>query len=240
MYDFKYPFEDATKTTAYQSVSEIKKAFNDPIDKELENSRLISSSNRYLQPIDETPTFLEEQKFTGAEIGTAMHLVLQYYNYEGNKDLENLDQEIDQLVELGKLNSLMVPYLSKEALNWFVMSDFAKEFWKQPNKLHRESQFSSLVNASELFSDFSDPSAKILVHGTVDGYFEAKDGLVLFDYKTDFVDKTNEEQAIEKIKQKYTGQLRLYEQALNEMNNDKKVIGKYLILLDARKVVPVD
>ena len=240
LYDFKYPFEDATKTTAYQSVSEIKKAFNDPIDKELENSRLISSSNRYLQPIDETPTFLEEQKFTGAEIGTAMHLVLQYYNYEGNKDLENLDQEIDQLVELGKLNSLMVPYLSKEALNWFVMSDFAKEFWKQPDKLHRESQFSSLVNASELFSDFSDPSAKILVHGTVDGYFEAKDGLVLFDYKTDFVDKTNEEQAIEKIKQKYTGQLRLYEQALNEMNNDKKVIGKYLILLDARKVVPVD
>ena len=120
------------------------------------------------------------------------------------------------------------------------MSDFAKEFWKQPDKLHRESQFSSLVNASELFSDFSDPSAKILVHGTVDGYFEAKDGLVLFDYKTDFVDKTNEEQAIEKIKQKYTGQLRLYEQALNEMNNDKKVIGKYLILLDARKVVPVD
>ncbi|WP_278415954.1 helicase-exonuclease AddAB subunit AddA, partial [Lactobacillus taiwanensis] len=80
LYDFHYPFGDATKTTAYQSVSEIKKVFNDPMDTELENSRLISSSNRYLQPIDETPTFLEEQKFTGSEIGTAMHLVLQYYN----------------------------------------------------------------------------------------------------------------------------------------------------------------
>lgn len=240
LYDFKYPFEDATKTTAYQSVSEIKKAFNDPMDTELENSRLISSSNRYLQPIDETPTFLEEQKFTGAEIGTAMHLVLQYYDYEGNKDQENLEQEIEHLVELGKLNPLMVPYLSKEALNWFVMSDFAKEFWNQPQKLHRESQFSSLVNASELFSDFSDPAAKVLVHGTVDGYFETEEGLILFDYKTDFVDKTHEEQAIEKIRQKYTGQLRLYEQALNEMHENKKVIGKYLILLDARKVVPVD
>ena len=43
-----------------------------------------------------------------------------------------------------------------------------------------------------------------------------------------------------KIKQKYTGQLRLYEQALNEMTDSKKVIGKYLILLDAKKVVPVD
>ena len=240
LYDFYYPFGDATKTTAYQSVSEIKKVFNDPMDTELENSRLISSSNRYLQPIDETPTFLEEQKFTGAEIGTAMHLVLQYYNYEGSKNEKNLEEEIKKLVELGKLNPLMVPYLSKDALNWFVMSEFAKDFWKKPANLHRESQFSSLVNASELFNNFSDPAAKILVHGTVDGYFETDEGLILFDYKTDFVDKKHEEQAIKKIKQKYTGQLRLYEQALNEMTDSKKVIGKYLILLDAKKVVPVD
>lgn len=240
LYDFYYLFGDATKTTAYQSVSEIKKVFNDPMDTELENSRLISSSNRYLQPIDETPTFLEEQKFTGAEIGTAMHLVLQYYNYEGSKNEKNLEEEIKKLVELGKLNPLMVPYLSKDALNWFVMSEFAKDFWKKPANLHRESQFSSLVNASELFNNFSDPAAKILVHGTVDGYFETDEGLILFDYKTDFVDKKHEEQAIKKIKQKYTGQLRLYEQALNEMTDSKKVIGKYLILLDAKKVVPVD
>lgn len=240
LYIFEYPFADATKTTAYQSVSEIKKVFNDPMDTELENSRLISSSNRYLQPIDETPVFLEKQKFTGAEIGTAMHLVLQYYDYQGDKTEINLEQEIEELVELGKLNPLMVPHLSKEALNWFVMSEFAAEFWQKPEKLHRESQFSSLVNASELFNDFSDSAAKILVHGTIDGYFETDEGLILFDYKTDFVDKTHEEQAIDKIKQKYTGQLRLYEQALNEISENKKVIGKYLILLDARKVVPVD
>ena len=128
LYNFEYPFSDATKTTAYQSVSEIKKVFNDPMDTELENSRLISSSNRYLQPIDETPVFLEKQKFTGAEIGTAMHLVLQYYDYQGDKTKLNLDKEIEELVELGKLNPLMVPHLSKEALNWFVMSEFAAEF----------------------------------------------------------------------------------------------------------------
>ena len=240
LYNFEYPFSDATKTTAYQSVSEIKKVFNDPMDTELENSRLISSSNRYLQPIDETPVFLEKQKFTRAEIGTAMHLVLQYYDYQGDKTEINLEQEIEELVELGKLNPLMVPHLSKEALNWFVMSEFAAEFWQKPEKLHRESQFSSLVNDSELFNDFSDSAAKILVHGTIDGDFETDEGLILFDYKTDFVDKTHEEQAIDKIKKKYTGQLRLYEQALNEISENKKVIGKYLILLDARKVVPVD
>ncbi|WP_201726742.1 hypothetical protein, partial [Lactobacillus helveticus] len=62
--------------------------------------------------------------------------------------------------------------------------------------------------------------------------------IILFDYKTDHVNKTNIDKSIELIKEKYTGQLRLYEQALNEFS-EKKVIGKYLILLDAKQVVEV-
>ncbi|MDN6040188.1 MAG: hypothetical protein L0I18_06570, partial [Lactobacillus sp.] len=104
--------------------------------------------------------------------------------------------------------------------------------------LKREVDFSSLLSARTLFKDFSDPDAKILVHGTIDGYFVAKNGIILFDYKTDHVNKTNIDKSIELIKEKYTGQLRLYEQALNEFS-EKKVIGKYLILLNAKQVVEV-
>lgn len=57
LYQYDYPFKDASETTAYQAVSEIKKAFNDPIDTELENSHLLTSTNRYLQPIDTKPNF---------------------------------------------------------------------------------------------------------------------------------------------------------------------------------------
>ena len=52
------------------------------------------------------------------------------------------------------------------------------------------------------------------------------------------MNKSNIDKSIELIKEKYTGQLRLYEQALNEFS-EKKVIGKYLILLDAKQVVEV-
>lgn len=239
LYEFSYPFEDATKTTAYQAVSEIKSAFNDPLDTELENAHTIPSTNRYLQPIDGTPTFLKEKSFTGAEIGTATHLLLQYYDYCGSKDENNLKNEIQKLVAIQKLNPDIVPYLDQDAINWFVMSDFAKPFWQNPNKLYRESEFSSLVNVKQVFGQFSDPADKILVHGTIDGYFEDKDGIVLFDYKTDHVDKTHLEQSIAKIKQKYTGQLRLYEMALNEMK-DVKVKSKFLVLLDAKKLVQLD
>ncbi|MBD5429370.1 helicase-exonuclease AddAB subunit AddA [Lactobacillus sp.] len=239
LYNFVYPFEDATKTTAYQAVSEIKSAFNDPLDTELENAHLIPSTNRYLQPIDGTPTFLKEKSFTGAEIGTATHLLLQYYNYRGSKDEKNLQEEIQKLIEIQKLNPDIIPSLNQEAINWFVMSDFAKPFWQNPDKLYRESEFSSLVNVNQIFNQFSDPADKILVHGTIDGYFEDSDGIILFDYKTDYVDKTNLEQSIAKIRQKYSGQLRLYELAINNMTN-LKVKSKYLVLLDAQKLVKLD
>ena len=190
-----------------------------------------------MQPIDTKPNFLYQTKFTGAEIGTATHLILQYYDYT-NDSADNLDQEIETLIEQKKLNPDIVSSLKKDQIDWFVHSDFAKAFWKETDNLKREVDFSSLLSARTLFKDFSDPVAEILVHGTIDGYFVAKNGIILFDYKTDHVNKSNIDKSIELIKEKYTGQLRLYEQALNEFS-EKKVIGKYLILLDAKQVVEV-
>ena len=90
-----------------------------------------------------------------------------------------------------------------------------------------------------MFNDFSDPNAKILIHGTIDGYFVEDDGIILFDYKTDHIDQHNLDLAIANIKQKYTGQLRLYERALNSFA-EKPVKHKYLILLDAEKIVEIN
>ena len=239
LYNFKYPFIDATHTTAYQAVSEIKRAFSDPDENELENARFVPSTNRYLQPIDATPSFLKKSNFTGAEIGTATHLLLQYYDYQGKKKRENLDEEIDKLIDLKKLNPDIVNFISKDAIEWFVNSEFAKPFWTKPQNLKREEEFSSLIEAKQIFDNFSDPSAKILVHGTIDGYYIEDDGVVLFDYKTDHIDKSHLEEEIENIKKKYQGQLKLYEAALNGFSK-KKVKAKYLVLLDIQKLVKLD
>ena len=239
LYDYDYPFRDASSTTAYQSVSEIKKAFNDPLETELENAHLLASTNRYLQPIETKPDFLFETKFTGAEIGTATHLLLQYYDYNQKGETEQLELEIKDLIKQDKLNPEIVPSINQQQINWFVHSDFAKPFWQNPAQLKREVEFSSLLSASTLFNDFSDPNAKILIHGTIDGYFVEDDGIILFDYKTDHIDQHNLDLAIANIKQKYTGQLRLYERALNSFA-EKPVKHKYLILLDAEKIVEIN
>ena len=143
-----------------------------------------------------------------------------------------------QLVKQNKLNSKIVASLNLQQINWFVHSEFAQKFWENPANLQREIEFSSLLPADVLFANFSDPDAKILIHGTIDGYFSEKDGIILFDYKTDHIDHSHLELAIAKIKQKYAGQLRLYERALNSFS-DQKVKAKYLILLDACQIVEV-
>lgn len=239
LYDFQYQFKDASQTTAYQAVSEIKKAFNDPDETELENSHLLKSTNRYLQPIDKQPKFLYNSGFTGAEIGTAMHLVLQYYDYHGDSSLEKLQAEIQDLVKKELLTAELAEKLNLDEIQWFVQSDFARPFWEDPDNLYREENFSSLLPARDLFENFSDPNAKILVHGTIDGYYLANNGIILFDYKTDHVNQNKLEESIEELKQKYTGQLRLYQQALDELGK-AKVKGKYLILLDCKQIVEVN
>ena len=63
--NFKYPHQAATQTTAYQSVSEIKRLFDDPDNVQLGNYSQVDSSQmikpgRYTQPSLATPTFVSE------------------------------------------------------------------------------------------------------------------------------------------------------------------------------------
>ncbi len=122
----------------------------------------MTSTNRYLQPIDTKPNFLYQTKFTGAEIGTATHMILQYYDYQGNGAEDQLEVEIQELIKQKKLNPEIVSSLKKDQIEWFVHSNFAEEFWQKPENLKREIDFSSLISAKTLFKNFSDPNAKIL------------------------------------------------------------------------------
>ncbi len=79
---------------------------------------------------------------------------------------------------------------------------------------------------------------KILVHGTIDGYYVTENGIILFDYKTDHVNPNKLDQSIADLKNKYQGQLRLYQRAL-EQATGQKVLKKYLILLSCQQIVEV-
>ncbi|MCG4778593.1 DUF2059 domain-containing protein, partial [Eggerthella lenta] len=74
----------------------------------------------------------------------------------------------------------------------FYQTELGRRVLAHTASLRREAPFSMLINAAQLFKNLADEKedAPVLIHGIIDGYFVGDDGLELFDYKTDHVDRS--------------------------------------------------
>ncbi len=74
----------------------------------------------------------------------------------------------------------------------------------------------------------------VMLRGVIDLYFEEDDGLVILDYKTDFVDENNKKEIIHKYKK----QIEFYADVLSKLTG-KKVKEKYLYLFGIDEQVSI-
>ncbi|GLB46032.1 ATP-dependent helicase/nuclease subunit A [Philodulcilactobacillus myokoensis] len=241
--DFQYPNQMATHTTAYQSVSEIKRLFDDPDNLELGNfngSLDPRKTNRYTTQNFNRPQFMQTVETPqSTDIGTATHLVLQKLNVEKPITLETVQQQINDLVK----NQLVTPEVAQKIdanhIMKFYQSSIGKIILKHPRSLHREVPFSLLISANRIFKDFRDPKPKVLIHGIIDGYLDLDDKVILFDYKTDYVRDAHDEMRINKIIKRYQGQVNLYGIALKRILH-RPVDQRYLYLLSIDRPIPLN
>ena len=240
--NYEYTDISSTVTTSYQSVSEIKRVFEDPDNRELQvldlSKNLSLSGNRMVGESLAKPVFLSEMtKVSPAEVGTATHLVMQLIDLSKEPTKEYLSDLIQSLVEKTVLKKEVADKIDKQLLLDFFETDFGQRLIKEHDLVKREQPFSLLLSASEIFANFEGKkSDRLLIHGIIDGYLETEEELILYDFKTDYVPKEAGEEEFQKIKQKYTGQLNLYRLALEEATG-KKVTQVKLILLKGQKIV---
>lgn len=236
--DFQYEHQDAVKTTAYQSVSEIKGLFADPDEEDLAPAKIIDRG-RYTSGQFKKPKFLaEEKKVSATDIGSATHLVLQKIAIDHVPMLEDFQALLQDLVTAKSIASEVAAKIDLNALVAFYQSDLGKMIVKHSDDIAREYPFSILAPANKLFKSVKDSQTsddKILVHGIIDGVIELNDGIIIFDYKTDNVTAKN---LSEKVHD-YSGQLNLYAKAISIIKN-KPVIGKYLYFLKINQVEKLD
>lgn len=166
------------------------------------------------------PEFLrqdEEQKITGAQKGTLVHMCMQRLN-------EKVDYDINKIREL--INDLMIRKIINEkeakAINPFKILEFTKtKIWQEVRKakeVYKEKPFYINIPAKEVYEE--DVQEEILVQGVIDLYYiDENDNLILVDYKTDFVEFEDE------LVSKYSRQLEFYQKALEEALG-KKVYKK--------------
>ena len=234
----KYPNESLTKTTAYQAVSDLKRAFDDPDNNMMQSLEIDwqdqapQGINRYVQGELKLPKFMTTKvKVSPAQVGTATHLLLQKLPLDDEVTLEELMQLLSQLVE----DKLITPEVAKEInlnqIKVFYTSDLGRKVLKNKDKVKRELPFAMIIPAGRLFSNVdNDVEQPILVHGIIDGLIELDDEVIIFDYKTDH--HTSEDKLIEN----YRGQLNLYAMAVESMLN-KKVSQKIIYSLDLGKSI---
>ncbi|MEG1415241.1 MAG: helicase-exonuclease AddAB subunit AddA [Clostridium sp.] len=214
-----YKYEDAAlaKVPSKLSVTEAKRIIN---------STQEESMNLLHSYVLKTPSFLkEEKKITGAERGTLMHFMMQKIPLKKDITKGELEEVLKDLVDrefITKEESEVINILS---ILRFLKSELGIRMMNS-NNIMREAPFHVKIPVSDIYSEYSNVNETIDIQGIIDCFFEEEDGLVLVDYKTDYVTDDN----ISSIKEKYRVQIDLYARAL-EMQTGKRVKEKYLYLL---------
>lgn len=254
--NFEYPYTATTQTTAYQSVSEIKSAFSDPDQFELnllslpeaqsqQKPQSTPASGRFFATDYGQPKFLTAgQKVTAAQIGTATHLLLQRLNLKQAVTLASLQNTCQRLVQEQLLTSELADKIDLQAILDFFETPLGQSLQDPENQVYREVPFSLLLSAQNIFhlpnevkNDQTSP--RLLVHGIIDGYIISENEVILFDYKTNAMGNKKQETAhLSKLTASYQGQLNLYSLALSKILA-RPVTHKYLYFLAGRHLVEV-
>lgn len=221
--NYQYPFTVATMTTSYQSVSEIKRLFEDP--DEAGTGKLVWQSNqeravsqhRYAQEELGRPNFMSVVKTpTAATIGTATHTILQLVPMDQEPTKEIIEEVILELIGANNLEPAIAKRINIDNILAFFQTDLGQFLLAHEKLLKREQPFAMLMPAEDIFADFPETDDKLLIHGIIDGYVKLDDQIVLYDFKTNRFRDPGDEKEIEKVTENYLGQLRLYAQALSK------------------------
>ncbi len=206
--NWKYPYIELSKIEAKSSVSKIKNNMGD-IKTTLENNMKL-------------PSFIKEEnnKLTGAQKGTLIHLCMQNLNFHEIYTEEKIKELIQKLLFKKKINKMEAENINIEKIFNFTKSNLWQEI-KQAKLVEKERPFYISIPSKEIYMNNSFEE-EILVQGIIDlFYINNQDELILVDYKTDYV--TAKDQLI----QKYRTQLELYKKALEKSMN-KKVSKTYI------------
>lgn len=208
-----YEYELSTNTSSYQSVSELKRLYEEPRIEKIESFQdrrpsvqIYSTEDeaeeiqsiRYTQDTFEAPKFVEDKQMDYAQIGTITHFLLQQLNFGlfTNLASENyatiLNEEVERLISEEYLDRSKAEVIQFDKISEFLLSELGQLVIKHSNRLKREQAFSFLLPANQLLKSRLDDMAleklasdQLLVHGIIDNFIEMEHGLILLDYKTD-------------------------------------------------------
>ncbi len=203
--NYSYPYDTLNEIEAKTSVSRISSS---------------AESERYA--FTTKPSFVIEGGLSGAAKGTAMHKVMQFFDFNA---ADNIEVELDRLYEWQ-----FISYEEKTSINTTVLKRFFdSEIFariKKSQRIERELRFITEVSVGSINPLISDnlKEEKIIVQGAVDLCFVENGELVILDFKTDRVED------VKQLTETYGEQLNIYAIACQKifgMNVKEKIIYSF-------------
>lgn len=214
---WEYRYIKASKVPSKLSVTELKRRFH-------AESMGETGDFFFMPALVKKPKFLEDKKgLNAAEAGTVLHFVMQRLNYKQ----DGFVAQIEEMVARDLISTQQAQSVNTGKIRLFLESPLGKRLLAAES-ISREVPFNMEIPCHELYPEMQGGIYRgetLLLQGVIDCYFEEADGIVLLDYKTDYV-PTGE---VETIKERYRLQISYYSRAL-EMLTGKKVKESYIYL----------
>lgn len=216
---YRYPYAEQTAFPAKLTATQLK---GRAIDEEISENTTLPPRLRNLCK----PKFLAgKTALTGAERGTALHLVMQDLDFFCEPNEQSVRAQIEAMRAQRKLTEEQAKAADAYAIVRFLRSDLAARIRKS-KQVEREYRFSLLRPVRDFSSLDADDS--VLLQGVVDCFFEEDGELVVVDFKTDHVSRAQLDERAEH----YRPQLEVYSMALTRVVG-KKVKEKVLYFFSA-------
>ncbi|SDF30161.1 helicase-exonuclease AddAB subunit AddA [Sporolituus thermophilus] len=221
--DWRYPHAAAVGQPAKLTVSEIKRRF-----------ALADQEGKQWYPprLAARPRFIQAAgKLTAAEVGTAMHAVMQHLDLAGDISDSGVCRQLERLVAAEILLPEQAAAVDAAAIAAFFASPLGQRLlnaaWRR-----RELAFCQVLPAANVEPALAGTDETVFIQGVVDCLFAEPDGLVLIDYKTDQVKDGTE------LIKRYDVQLKLYAAAMEAIFR-QPVKEIYLYVFSTGQTVPV-
>lgn len=175
------------------------------------------------------PAFTNEKALMSPkERGTIYHYVMQLLDFKDTDSYEAVASQIKGFYERGFLSKREYENINCGYIFSFFDSDIGRKC-RVAEKLYKETPFNTVLDTGE------DPGDEPVLQGVIDLFFDTGNGVVLVDYKTDYLKKGQEDILINRYKK----QLEYYSYALKKLTG-KPVVEKHIYSFYLSKSIRVE
>ncbi|MBQ3408713.1 MAG: helicase-exonuclease AddAB subunit AddA [Clostridia bacterium] len=225
-----YGYSNAVTVPTKTSVTKIKELADEENIVSMEELDEIENQKSQVREVAKPKFLNEEQELTSAQKGTLMHLCFQRLDHQKVYTRANIEEFVHEMVSKNIITELEGKSININQLIEYTKSNLWQEL-KKAKKVYKEQPFYINLKSKDVYKDESDEN--ILVQGIIDLYYiNNNNEVILVDYKTDWVEKGQEQSLVDK----YRKQLEIYEKALEKALEDK-VAKKFIYSVRLNKMI---